>query len=223
MTGVRNDTMLALARESGCPSISHPSPALPRLASIGRDEATDLYITVNANIPDNGFAQRIAEVSNDRALGHLPPHAVNWYPVASGTDVIDRSMPVGNIAANNASRAAHALEPSANVIRDIFKLSVIDCASNSRDEDQRSEYEQERTQSHHDSPHTDDLKDTLVSGRRPLPGRPKMLSHRNISYRQTALVKLSASSLLDAIPATILARFSDQLSQQGKHYREPAA
>src|SRR6266851_7748807 len=64
-------------------------------------------------------------------------------------------MAVGNIATKNAGRTAHAFEPGANVVRDIFKLSVIDCARSSRDEDQCSEYVQQRAQPHHESPHTD--------------------------------------------------------------------
>jgi acetoacetate decarboxylase len=49
------------------------------------------------------------------------------------------------------------------------------------------------------------------------PHRFKRREYLNITYRtdREALAKL--------VPATILARFSDQLSQQGKHYREPAA
>jgi hypothetical protein len=51
-------------------------------------------------------------------------------------------MSIGNIAAGSAVRAAHAFEPGANVIRDVFKLSAIDSARRSRSENQRSKQKQ---------------------------------------------------------------------------------
>src|SRR5260370_38025471 len=135
-----------------------------RSRGIGRDETADFDIAAKTDIPNDGFAKRVSGVSNDRLFRHLPPQTIDWNPISSRSHVVLRAMPVGNIAASNASRAAHALEPGANIVRDIFKLSAIDRESSSRDEDQRSDYEQQGAQQHHGSPHSEDMKDTLVPG-----------------------------------------------------------
>ena len=96
-------------------------------------------------------------------------------------------MPVGDVAANSARRTAHTFEPRACIVRDIFKLPTIDPANSSRCEDQCSEYEQQRVQSHHEPPHTDEFEDGLMPGWRPY-SNSKMLSQRNIGHRRTTLV-----------------------------------
>src|SRR5229473_6932629 len=110
-----------------------------RSRGIGRDEAADLDITAKTDIPNDGFAKRVSGVSNDRLFRHPPPRTIDWNPISSRSHVVLRAMPIGNVAAGNASRAAHAFEPSANVVRYIFKLSVIDCESRSGEEGQRHE------------------------------------------------------------------------------------
>jgi hypothetical protein len=100
----------------------------------------DLDITAKTDIRNDGFAKRISGVSNDRLFRHPPPQTIDWNPISSRSHVVLRAMPIGNVAAGNASRAAHALEPSANVVRDIFKLSVINRVSRSGEEGQRHEY-----------------------------------------------------------------------------------
>jgi hypothetical protein len=97
-----------------------------RSRGIGRDEAADLDIAAKTDIPNNGFAKRVSGVSNDRLFRHPPPQTIDWNPISSRSHVVLRAMPIGNVAAGNASRTAHAFEPSANVVRDIFKLSAID-------------------------------------------------------------------------------------------------
>ena len=110
---------------------------MTHLTSIGRDEAADLDIAAKTNIPNDGFANGVSGVSNDRLFRHPPPHIIDWNPISSRSHVVLRAMSIGNVATGNASRAAHAFEPSANVVRDIFKLSVIDCESRSGEEGQR--------------------------------------------------------------------------------------
>jgi hypothetical protein len=61
------------------------------------------------------------------AFPHPPPQTIDWNPISSSSHVVLRAMSIGDVAARNASRAAHAFEPSANVVRGILKLSVIDC------------------------------------------------------------------------------------------------
>jgi hypothetical protein len=98
-------------------------------------------------------------------------------------------MPVGNIAAWDASRAEHALEPGANIVRHIFKLSAIDRERSSRDEDQRSDYEQQGAQQHRGSPHSEDVKGYAGAWLKATTrARRVMLSHRNIANLRTALV-----------------------------------
>lgn len=102
-----------------------------RLTSIGRDEAADLDIAAKTDIPNDGFANRVSAVSNDRLFWHPPPQTIDWNPISSSSHVILRAMSIGNVAAGNAIRAAHTFEPSANVVRDIFKLSAINRVSRS--------------------------------------------------------------------------------------------
>ncbi len=85
-----------------------------RSRGIGGDEAADFDIAAKADIPNDGFAKRVSGVSNDRLFRHLPPQPIDWNPISSPSHVVLRAMPIGNVAAGNASRAAHAFEPSAS-------------------------------------------------------------------------------------------------------------
>src|SRR6266478_8008414 len=105
-----------------------------RSRGIGRDETADFDIAAKTDIPNDGFAKRVSGVSNDRLFRHPPPQTIDWNPISSLSHVVLRAMSIGNVTAWNASRAAHAFEPGANVVRDIFKLSAIDRANSSRDE-----------------------------------------------------------------------------------------
>jgi len=89
-----------------------------RSRGIGRDETADFDVAAKTDIPNDGFAKRVSGVANDRLFRHLPPQPIDWNPISSRSHVVLRAMPIGNVAAGNASRAAHALEPSANVVRD---------------------------------------------------------------------------------------------------------
>src|SRR3954447_6716048 len=102
-----------------------------RSRGIGRDEAADLDATAKTDIPDHCFAKRVSGISNDRLFRHLPPQTIDWNPISSRAHLVLRAMPIGNVATGNASRTAHPFEPSANVVRNIFKLSAIDCVSSS--------------------------------------------------------------------------------------------
>src|SRR5260370_32665750 len=108
-----------------------------RSRGIGRDETADFDIAAKTDIPNDGFAKRVSGVLNDRLFRHLPPQAIDWNPISSRSHVVLRAMPVGNIAAWNASRAAHALETGAKIVRNIFNLSAIERDRSSRDEVQR--------------------------------------------------------------------------------------
>jgi hypothetical protein len=158
-----------------------------RSRGIGGDEAADFDTAAKTNIPNDGFAKRVSGVSNDGFLRHPPPQTIDWNPISSRSYVVLRAMPIGNVAAGNASRAAHALEPSANVVRDIFKLSAINCESGFLR--QRSTLRLRATARGNSMIRlrTPD-KDMPVLGRRPPLARRKMLSQRNIAYRRTAVV-----------------------------------
>src|SRR6266481_2533326 len=160
-----------------------------RSRGIGRDETADFDIAAKTDIPNDGFAKRVSGVSNDRLFRHLPPQTIDWNPISSRSHVVLGAMPVGNIAAWDASRAEHALEPGANIVRHIFKLSAIDRERSSRDEDQRSDYEQQGAQQHRGSPHSEDVKGYAGAWLKATTrARRVMLSHRNIARRRTALV-----------------------------------
>src|SRR6266436_8362866 len=108
-----------------------------RSRGIGRDETADFDIAAKTDIPNDGFAKRVSGVSNDRLFRHPPPQTIDWNPISSRSHVVLRAMPIGNVAAGNAILAAHTFEPSANVVRDIFKLSAINRVSRSSEEGQR--------------------------------------------------------------------------------------
>src|SRR5258707_15781469 len=117
---------------------STPSAAdTTRLTSIGRDEAADLDIAAKTDIPNDGFAKRVSGFSNNPLSPPPPPQTIDWNPISSRSHVVLRAMPIGNVAAGNAILAAHTFEPSANVVRDIFKLSAINRVSRSSEEGQR--------------------------------------------------------------------------------------
>jgi hypothetical protein len=130
------------------------SPSAPEsLTSIGRNETTDFDITAKTDIPNDGFAKRVSGVSKNGLFRDPPPRTIDWNPISSRSHVVLRAMPIGNVAAGNASRTAHAFEPSANVVRDIFKLSVVDCESSSGEEGQRHEKNKLRGLPHRDPRH----------------------------------------------------------------------
>src|ERR1700730_310202 len=114
----------------------HPLAKGARSRGIGRDKAADLDITAKTDIPNDGFAKRVSGVSNDRLFRHLPPQTIDWNPISSRSHVVLRAMPIGNVAAGNASRSAHAFDPCANVVGYIFKLSAINRVSRSGEEGQ---------------------------------------------------------------------------------------
>jgi hypothetical protein len=68
-------------------------------------------------------------------------------------------------------------------------LSAIDRERSSRDEVQRSDYEQQGAQQHHESPHSENVKGYAGAWSKATTRlRRVMLSHRNIARRRTALV-----------------------------------
>jgi hypothetical protein len=113
------------------PRIKHAAPLRQKVpahrsSGIGRDETADFDIAAKTDIPNDGFAKRVSGIANDRPFRHLPPQPIDWNPISSRSHVVFRAMAIRNIAAWDASRAVHAPEPGANIVRHIFKLSAID-------------------------------------------------------------------------------------------------
>jgi hypothetical protein len=130
---------IKVIRNGHTPGIPWQKVSSHRSRGIGRDKAADFDITAKTDIPNDGFAKRVSGVSNDRLFRHLPPQTIDWNPISSRSHVVLRAMPIGNVAAGNASRTAHAFEPCANVVGYIFKLSAINRVSRSGEEGQRRE------------------------------------------------------------------------------------
>src|ERR1700692_4884253 len=135
----RIEMLPPLADNSGRP-FPPPAPLAKSVAhrsrGIGRDKAADLDIAAKIDIPNDGFTKRVSSVSNDRLFRHLPPQTIDWNPISSPSYVVLRAMPIGNVAAGNGSRTAHAFKPCANVVGYIFKLSAINRVSRSGEKGQ---------------------------------------------------------------------------------------
>ena len=98
------------------------------LHAIAGHETTNEDAVAEIRVPDHGLANRIAGIVDDRFLGHLHPFIVDRHPIPTGFVAFPgRAMSVGDVAARYASWAANALEPRADIIRDIGVLAVVEC------------------------------------------------------------------------------------------------
>src|SRR4029079_4393392 len=88
--------------------------------------ATDDDAAAVMHIPHHGFANRIALIANDRALGYLHPLAFDRNPIGASTNVVRGAMSVRLIAAGHAVRRDHALEPGADIGRHMAELAPVD-------------------------------------------------------------------------------------------------
>src|SRR5262249_29705793 len=100
------------------------------LHAVAGHEATNQDAVVDAvidgDVPDHGLAKLIAGIVDDRSLGYLHPFTVDWHPILSGfVGFPGRAMSIGDVAAWCACWAANALEPRADMIRDIGVLAVV--------------------------------------------------------------------------------------------------
>src|SRR5713101_1253983 len=78
------------------------------------------------HVPHHGFADRIAAVANDGALGHRHPLAFDRNPIGALAKIIFGAMAIGDVAAGHTVRSDHALEPGADVGWDILVLPVVE-------------------------------------------------------------------------------------------------
>src|ERR1019366_3002525 len=98
------------------------------LHAIAGHETTNEDAVAEIRVPDHGLANRIAGIVDDRFLGHLHPFIVDRHQMPTGFVAFPgRAMSVGDVAARYASWAANALEPRADIIRDIGVLAVVEC------------------------------------------------------------------------------------------------
>src|ERR1044072_7699041 len=74
---------------------------VPRSAShrVRRHEAADDNAAAVMDVPHHGFADRVALITNDRALGHLHPLSFDRNPIGAGANVVGGAMSVRLIAA----------------------------------------------------------------------------------------------------------------------------
>src|SRR5262245_10359879 len=100
------------------------------LHAVAGHEATNQDAVVDAGIevdvPDHGLPTPIAGIVDDRSLRYPHPFTVDWHPIPSGfVGFPSRAMSVRDVAAWYAFWAANALEPRADIIRDIGVLAVV--------------------------------------------------------------------------------------------------
>src|SRR3954463_9341207 len=100
------------------------------------DEAADDDAAPMMHVPYHGFPDRIAAITDDGALRHRHPLAFDRNPVAAVVKIISGTMAIGDVAARHAVRRDDALEPAANVRRDVLELAMIKgkCRTCQRDE-----------------------------------------------------------------------------------------
>src|SRR5690242_16553510 len=92
---------------------------------ICRDETADDDAVATANIPHHRLADGIAAIADHRMSRYFHPDAFNGNPVGAVAHVIFGAMPIGHIATRYARGADDALEPVADVVRDIAELTAI--------------------------------------------------------------------------------------------------
>ncbi|MEH2687081.1 hypothetical protein DXU04_19270 [Bradyrhizobium diazoefficiens] len=109
------------------------------LHCIGGHEAADDDGAAMVDVPHHGPADRVAAVADDGAFGHCHPLSLDRYPIGAVAHVIVRAMTVGDVAAGHAVRRDHALEPSADVGRDVIILPVVERKRRARQRRHRSQ------------------------------------------------------------------------------------
>jgi len=84
----------------------------------------------------------------DRALGHRHPLAFDRNPIGALAKIIFGAMAIGDVAAGHPVRSDHALEPGADVGRDILVLPVVERECRARQRGQARQQGDLREPSH---------------------------------------------------------------------------
>src|ERR1700722_20771356 len=100
---------------------------LPALSHrVRRHEAADHDFAAVTDVPDHGFADRVAAIADHGVLGHRHPLAFDRDPVGARAKIIFGAMAVGDITTGHAVRGDHALEPGTDLGWDVLILPVVE-------------------------------------------------------------------------------------------------
>src|SRR5882672_1464612 len=115
---------------------------------VRRNKAADDDAAAVMHIPHHGFADRIAAVADNGALGHRHPLAFDRHPIGACAYIVFGAMAVRDVAAGDAVRGDHALEPGADVGRDVLVLAVVERERRARQRGQTRQQGDLRESSH---------------------------------------------------------------------------
>src|ERR1700688_931949 len=115
---------------------------------IGGNKTADDDAAAVMYVPHHVFADRVAAVADDGVRWNLHPLALDRHPIGALAEIIFGAVTVGDVAAGHAVRRHHALEPGADVGRDVFVLPVVEGESRAREHGQTRQQRDLREPSH---------------------------------------------------------------------------
>src|SRR5512143_2026263 len=93
------------------------------------NEDAAAFLVGIVRVPDHGLANRTGRIVDNRLLRHLNPFTIDRHPIPTGFVAFPgRAMPIGDVATQYATWPANALEPRADVVRDIGVLTIVKCS-----------------------------------------------------------------------------------------------